>query len=201
MAFGPMPAALKDGAKAALASNKYNMFVKVAKELKDGRETRESANGKIQALLKPRQDLIDLFSAWSSPAAAQAGGAPVAAAAPAASALGGFGMSSGGVAAFGGAVLAVAASVPAFGSETGHGAPPIASASGMGMGSTTGVGSAVARPALATAFGAATQQTGGFGATFGSAPAATSWPQFGSAAGPVSSPAIASGPGMGICPK
>jgi len=161
-AFGPMPAALKDGAKAALGSNKYKMFVKVAKELKDGRETRESANGKIQALLKPRQDLIDLFSAWSSPAAAQAAGG---------------------------------------GRENGNRAPLMESAWGMGMGSTTGFGSAVAQPAVAPAFGAAPQQTDGFGAAFGSAPTAVAtWPASGSAAGPASTPAIASGPAMGICP-
>ena len=198
-AFGPMPAALKVGAKAALGSNKYKMFVKVAKDLKVGSETRESANGKIQALLEPRQDLIDLFSVWSSPAAAQAGGGP-----PAAAALGGFGMSGGGLAAFAGAVQALATSVTAFGSETGLGTPPIASAPGMGMGSTT-LESAVARQAVASAFGAAPQQTCGFGAAFGSAPAAASWPAFRSAAGPprslASAPAIASGPGIGICPK
>ena len=64
-AFGPMPPALKDGAKAALDPQKYNMFVQVAKQLKEGKETRESANGKIRVLLQGRQGDGNLFYvAW-----------------------------------------------------------------------------------------------------------------------------------------
>jgi hypothetical protein len=137
-----MPAALKEAAKAALnpRPGDYNKFVKVAKDLKEGKETRESANGKIRILLQQRQDLIDLFSGWSSPAAAQTGGIPVAASAPAAPASapapGGFGAKPAGafVAAPGFAFSG------GFGAAAGvgpPGAPPAASsgASRLGMGS------------------------------------------------------------------
>ena len=69
-AFEPMPPALEEGAKAALDDEKYKIFVGVAKKLKEGKETHESANGMIRSLLPaPRQDLIDLFAVWSAPTA------------------------------------------------------------------------------------------------------------------------------------
>ena len=69
-AFEPMPPALKQGAKAALDDEKHKFFVWVAKKLKEGKETYESANGMIRSLLPaPRQDLIDLFAVWSAPTA------------------------------------------------------------------------------------------------------------------------------------
>jgi hypothetical protein len=203
--IGPMPAALKDAAKAALnpRPGDYNMFVKVAKDLKEGKETRESANGKIRILLKQRQDLIDLFSAWSSPAAAQTGGIPVAAASPAAPApapaLGGFGALGGLGAKPAGAFGAAPgfAFCGGFGAAAGvgpPGAPPAASsgASGPGMGSA---------PAFASAQGAsgAAASVRSGPASFGSTaakPVAASGPAFASAAS-FGTLAIASGPGMG----
>jgi len=198
--IGPMPAALKEAAKAALnpRPGDYNKFVKVAKDLKEGKETRESANGKIRILLQQRQDLIDLFSGWSSPAAAQTGGIPVAASAPAAPASapapGGFGAKPAGafVAAPGFAFSG------GFGAAAGvgpPGAPPAASsgASRLGMGSA---------PAFASAqgTGGAVASVRSGPAAFGSTaakPVAASGPAFASVASSGAT-AIASGPGMGM---
>jgi hypothetical protein len=76
-ALGVMPEELKSGAKQALAQ-RWGEFTTVARELKDGKQTREQALATVEQLLSSRPDLIDKFKAWSLPASNASGTQPAA---------------------------------------------------------------------------------------------------------------------------
>ena len=101
---GPMPDALKTGAKTGLGQAQYNRFVVVSKDLKAGKIAVADAQKEMQMLMNGRPDLIKLFADWSAPAQPSSllatPPAPPGSVAPA----GGFavGLGGGGLAGFGG---------------------------------------------------------------------------------------------------
>ena len=68
-ALGPMPDDLKIGVKQALPEKaRYNMFVKTARELQEGKQSRDQALVTMQSLFGNAPDLIEKFEVWSAPA-------------------------------------------------------------------------------------------------------------------------------------
>lgn len=64
-----MPDDLKNGVRQALPEkDRYNIFVKAARELKEGKQSRDQALVTMQSLLGNAPDLIEKFEVWSAPA-------------------------------------------------------------------------------------------------------------------------------------
>ena len=68
ISYPPMPDALKNGAKAALAASPdgYKTFVATVKALKDGSKTHSQCVAEVQTLLASRPDLFAQFKTWCS---------------------------------------------------------------------------------------------------------------------------------------